>query len=152
MVQPVDKQNETQILFTLSNMFSILVVLFPGLTDQRPLRQSHRAVPGWGLGLSHSFYVTYGPSCPHKPWPHQRQTQQGILSGVPTSPTRTHRSPPCGCLVNNFCCWGFNLVWQQKYFFRSKVYDRMDQNVSKMTEWILPLGLNWLAVSPVECC
>lgn len=35
-------------------------------TDWCPFWQSHCVMLCWRLGLSHSFYVTYGPNCPHK--------------------------------------------------------------------------------------
>lgn len=165
-----NKQDETQILLTLSNMFSILVILFPGLTDWWPLWQSHCAMPCWGLGLSHSFYVTYGPSCPHKPWPRQRQTQWGIWSSVPAPPTLTHlkrnvqkghkeatglRHAAAWCFnqpANNWCCWGFHLVCQQKYFPGHKCTWWYGWEYLK-NDWMdyVSSGLNRLAVSSVWC-
>lgn len=55
---PINKQDEEYVLYPCC--------FVPWPDRLAAPWQSHCAMPCWGLGLSHSFYVTYGPSCPHK--------------------------------------------------------------------------------------
>lgn len=73
--------------------------------DRRvPHWQSHCIMPCWGLGLSHSFYATYGSNCPHSHDLISARHSERSAAGCPNS-AHADQSERKWAGRQQGCCW-----------------------------------------------